>query len=377
MPFGVGAVLGGLATASGGALLMLALRVDHLRRRAPRPALPAVALPPTLVLLPCRNEENNVVPCLDTLLASTAAPRIRVIDDGSTDRTAELVRARLVPGRLELATAAALPAGWRGKVHALHCGLAEALEPWILSTDADTRHAPEALACAHATAAAFALDAVSFSGRQTTATVGEALVTPPVFALLDALVPDWHALADSRGAAIANGQFILLRRAALATIGGFAAVRQAPIDDVGLALALRAGGFRTGLLRAPDALSVRMYQGFGPSFRGWRRNLAGIFAGRSRQATTLGLALWAVPALALGTLAAGRPGAALAAWTAGALASALLRRGSHHSAWGGLLYPLDSLLLGALLLLAARDHRRGRLQSWKGRELGAGPVDRA
>jgi cellulose synthase/poly-beta-1,6-N-acetylglucosamine synthase-like glycosyltransferase len=325
------------------------------------------------VLLPCRNEEVDVLPCLDSLLASTAPTRVRVIDDGSTDATAELVRGRLgpalAPDRLELIAAAPLPAGWRGKVHALHCGLAGAEEPWLLSTDADTRHAPDALARAHETARLHGLDLVSFSGRQVTPTLGETLVTPAVFALLDALVDDWQALATGGGAALANGQFLLVRRAALEAVGGFEGVRNAPIDDVGLAIALRAGGFRTGLLRAPDALSVRMYRGFGESFRGWRRNLAGIFAPRPGRAVGIGLALLVLPALAPTALLVGLAAVALAAWAAGVAASALFRHGSGHSIAGGLLYPLDAWVLGVILLLGVRDRRRGRLASWKGRSV--------
>ncbi|MGH9362230.1 MAG: hypothetical protein ACRD2T_09955, partial [Thermoanaerobaculia bacterium] len=56
-------------------------------------------------------------------------------------------------------------------------------------------------------------------------------------------------------------------------------------------------------------------------------------------------------------------------WTAGAAASALLRIGSGHAPAWGLLWPADALLLAAVLALGAVDYRRGRLVSWKGREM--------
>jgi hypothetical protein len=51
------------------------------------------------------------------------------------------------------------------------------------------------------------LDAVSLAARQRVGSAGEALLTPLAFALLDALLGDWRAVAGGRGAPVANGQF--------------------------------------------------------------------------------------------------------------------------------------------------------------------------
>ncbi len=273
MPFPLAATL---LLAAG--FLALALRTEERRRQAP--LLPDARLPSpgTTVLLPIRNERKNVIDCMDTLLAQTAAPLVRVIDDGSTDGSKELVAARTVgEPRLALLQAGPLPAGWRGKVHALWVGAQGVATPWLLSTDADTRHAPELLARAHAAAAERGLDAVSLAGIQEARGLGENLLTPPVFALLDALLGGWEEAADGRGPAVANGQFILLGRQAWEACGGFETVRFVPLDDIAVAARLREGGFRTGFFRT-DGLKVRMYQGWGETLRGWRRNLAGLLS---------------------------------------------------------------------------------------------------
>ncbi|HEY4574770.1 MAG TPA: glycosyltransferase family 2 protein, partial [Thermoanaerobaculia bacterium] len=245
----------------GAGLLGLALRTEERRRRAPALPPPLPHPPGTTILLPVRDERLNVEDCVATLLAQTAAPRVRVIDDGSTDGTPGLVAARAAAEpRLELVAAGPLPAGWPGKVHALWVGSRGIEIPWLLSTDADTRHAPDLLARAHAAAAERRLDAVSLAGLQEARGLGENLLVPPVFALLDAFLGDWEAAADGTGPAVANGQFILLRREALEASGGFETVRAAPIDDVALAARLREHGFHTGFLRAAG-LRIHMYRG--------------------------------------------------------------------------------------------------------------------
>ncbi len=360
-----------LAVLAAAALLGGAAAIDERRRRAPAlppPLPPDQASEPATVLLPVRDEAGNVGPCLDSLLAQTVRPRVLVVDDGSTDGTAALVAARAAAEpRLALRAAGPLPAGWRGKLHALAAGLSGVETPWVLLTDADTRHAPDLLARALAAAAERRLDAVSVAGRQE-ARGWENLLVPPVFALLDALLGDWEAAAVGEGPALANGQFILLRRDALAAAGGLAPIRGAAIDDVALARLLRAGGARTGFFRS-GGLTVRMYRGLGEALRGWRRNLGGLFGGRPK-VLAAALAATLLPAAGLfAALAAGRWVEAALLWTAGAAASALLRTGSGHAPAWGLLWPADALLLAAGVALGAADYRRGRLSSWKGREM--------
>lgn len=322
------------------------------------------------MLLPLRDEERNAIPCVDTLLAQTARPLVRVIDDGSTDATARLVAERAAgEPRLELSEAGPLPAGWKGKVHANWVGSREVESPWLLLTDADTRHHPEALARARAAVREGDFDAVSIAGLQEARGVGENLLIPPVFALLDAVLGDWEAAAAGSGPPVANGQFILLRREAWERAGGFPTVRNEALDDVAIATRLREAGGRTAFFRAPDLLRVRMYQGGREAIHGWRRSLGGLFG--SRPATVAGvLAVLLAPPLAIAAAAlAGKGKEAALLWGAGAAASALWRRSSGHAPAWGLLYPCDALLLASVLALGVRDRRQGKLASWKGREM--------
>jgi len=360
-----------LAAALGLTWIALALRITGDRRRAP--ALPlAVAEPPaTTILLPVRNEEENLAACAATLLGQQGKAALRIVDDGSTDRTpAILADLAAREPRLEALAARPLAAGWSGKVNALATGFAGVTTPWILLTDADTRHRPELLARAHAAAAEYRLDAISLSGRQATAGLGESLLTPAAYALLDRMLGDWRPYARGEGATpSANGQYFLLKTEALRTIGGFAAIAGDALDDVALANKLHAGGFKVGFRRAGDALTVRMYRGARATFRGWRRNFA-LFVAARPAAALASIALPLATALTMILALAFRAPAAFAiCWLGGAVASATTHRSSGHNPFTGAFFPLDALLLAATLGLAMVDRGRGKAASWRGREI--------
>jgi cellulose synthase/poly-beta-1,6-N-acetylglucosamine synthase-like glycosyltransferase len=355
--------------AVGGAVLVAARR-----RRAP--ALPAAELSPApvTVLVPMRDEQENVEECLAAILAQTTPVRVRVLDDGSVDSTGDLARRiAAIDSRVEVTTVPAPAAAVNGKVHALAHGAAGLETEWLLALDADARPAPDAVARALAAAEGRGLDAVSLAARQRARGLGEALITPPVFGLLDTMLGDWRRAATGEGEPVANGQFVLLRRAALEAAGGYESILGEPLDDVALARRLVACGFRVGFWRAGDVLEVRMYRGSAASFRGWRRNLA-LILGRRRGLVAATIAIATLPAaVALAMFEAGAPLAAAIAWSGGALASMRLRDETGSAPWWGLLYPLDALALAAVLVAATLDRGLGRLEPWRGRPL-AGPT---
>jgi glycosyltransferase involved in cell wall biosynthesis len=295
------------------------------------------------------------------------------VDDGSIDATPRIVASlAATEPRLELRSALPLPEGWSGKVNALATGFEHVSSEWVLLTDADTRHAPDLLSRAHAAVAEHRLDALSLAGTQEALGFGENLLTPPVYALLDWQLGDWAPHARGEGpSAIANGQYFLVRVAALRALGGFGAIAGQLLDDVALARALRSGGFRVGFRRAGDALRIRMYRGMRDTFGGWRRNLALLFGERPRVLLSI-LALAGLTSIALAALLLdGSSGPLALGWTGGVAASALARRSSGNDPLFGLFFPLDLFALAWVLALGAGDRRRGRLTPWRGRDLSA------
>lgn len=354
-------------------LLAAAVVIEEHRRAAP--ALRPPTHPPraNAALVPVRNEERNVVPCVEALLRQTAEPRIRILDDGSTDRTAGLALERFgTEPRVEILPVDPLAAGWRGKVHALDFGWRGLDAPWILTTDADARSAPELLARAIAEAERGGFAALSIAGRQEVRGLGENLLTPIAYAYLDFLLGDWGPSGRGEGPPVANGQFLLLRKDAWDACGGFGRVKSAPMDDVAIAAALQAEGFRTAFFRSP-LLSVRMYLGGRETWAGWRRILGCLFGGETARLSRLVTALAIPVAIFVTALLRADWPAAFLAWTAGAAASAIVRRGSGNCPAYGLIYPFDALALAAIAVLCGIDHRRGRLASWKGRPMDLDP----
>ncbi len=351
--------------------LALAARIARDRRRAPTLPPPIRELPATTVLLPVRDEEQNLAACAATLLGQEGSPILRIIDDGSTDRTPEIL-AGLAAREPRVTPLAARPlaAGWGGKVNALATGFEGVTTPWILLTDADTRHQPDLLARAHAAATENRLDALSLSGRQRTHGLGESLLTPAAYALLDRMLGDWRLYARGEGPTpIANGQYFLLRADALRAIGGFDAIAGDALDDVALARQLHKAGFKVGFRRAGELLTVRMYRGAHATFRGWRRNFALFVAARPTEALgAIALSL-ATAATMLFALAFRAPAGFAICWLSGVAASATTRRSSANNPFAGAFFPLDAILLAATLALAVSDRARGRATPWRGREI--------
>jgi chlorobactene glucosyltransferase len=258
------------------------------------------------------------------------------------------------------------PAGWIGKNHAIVQGVKHASGSWILFTDADTRHAPEALASAYAYAVQTRSALVSLTGDQEAEGVWEKILQPLVFRLLDAVYPLSGANGGNPKRAAANGTYMLVRRDAYDAIGGHAAVRGEVLEDVAIAQAITGAGYRASFLRGEHLLRVRMYQSSGSLWEGWTKNLwplLGRNGRRTAMVTAAVLMAGPIPAAMLWY-----DGAAAWAAVVGAIgAEAWFRaRGGSGPAWA-ISMPLGALLLAVMILESARRHLGSRGISWKGR----------
>lgn len=270
-------VLYALAALQTVACLVVLARLSRGRDRVapltPGPPGPAGAL---AILVPARDEELRLGPLLEAV--ARMGPVVReaiVIDDGSTDGTAELVRAWAARDpRIRLIAAGERPPEWVGKQHALQAGLAVAAADWCLCLDADARPDPALPDAALAAALEHGYDAMSAGPRFAVDTAGEAVLHP---ALLTTLVyrfgPPTPAPART-DRIVANGQCLLVPRERFLAAGGWTPVRANMTEDVALARHLVRAGWRVGMADAAPLLVVDMHASGREAWREWGRSLA-------------------------------------------------------------------------------------------------------
>jgi cellulose synthase/poly-beta-1,6-N-acetylglucosamine synthase-like glycosyltransferase len=334
------------------------------------PSVPLVSA--ITAIVPARNEEDVIASCIESLALQPEIAEILVINDQSTDKTAEIVRGLMAKfPRLRLMETQEVPAGWVGKNNAVFSGAKEAKSPWLLFTDADAELLPGAAARASQIAQDSSAALVSFSPEQVTRTWYEKALIPFVYGRL-AKHFSYDAINNpDLPAAAANGQFLMIRRDAYDTIGAHASVASEVLEDVALAKRAKAAGYRIWFGSGQGFVRVRMYRSFGAMWQGWKKNLY-LLVGGTR---------WAVFRELESTI----PWAALILILAGiripiamflAVCILLLRQMSYgldlsrnHYPFKFIIYYVPAVFLYTGVLWASyRGHARGKVE-WKGREV--------
>lgn len=334
------------------------------------------------VIVPARNEELNLPTLLGSLTRSTYAPmEILVVDDRSTDGTAEVVRqfAERDP-RIRLLEGAELPAGWFGKPWACVQGYRAARGDLLLFTDADTVHAPELLARAVGALESQDRDLVTVMGRMICGSFWERVIMPIVTALL---AIRFHPAVVNRARraseVIANGQFILVTRESYEAVGTHEVVKHEVAEDLAMAQAYFRAGRRQLFVFGLELMGTRMYTSLAGMVEGWSKN---VYVGGRRSYPdepvlralvplmfALGGLFWILPPAVLVVGLAG----ILPEWTAAAgwatafsaLFWILFDAGFGITPLYGLTYPLGVGMTGWIF---ARSVRRGeRRIEWRGR----------
>ena len=360
--------------------LILVKAVRDSRRRKWALLQEDPACPPAVtvsVVIPARNEENNIERAVRAVLSQDhPSVQLVVLDDGSTDRTAEILegfddrRLMVIKGGGE-----ELPAGWLGKPWACQRAAKEATGDWLLFVDADVALGAEAVSRAVAYAMEHELGLLSGFGQLEVVSFAEHVMQPIVAGLILAgnnldEVND----PDRKDKYLANGQFLLFSRSAYEALGGHDAVANNVLDDVGMAHAAKDAGLGFRLVFMRSLFSCRMYESGPDLWRGWRKNL---FPGMRRSWVVLALLVFSQLFVVVGPYVALTVCLFLGWWTAAGLAAfpvlAIQSVRWHldgvfgQSRWIGLLtHALANLLLAGLLLDSAFFTTLGRAE-WKGR----------
>jgi glycosyltransferase involved in cell wall biosynthesis len=344
------------------------------------------APPLVTVIVPAKDEESTIADCLASVCGqSYPCLEILVVDDRSSDRTGAIARdfARTDP-RVRVLTIDELPPGWTGKTHALDRAAQAAQGEWFWFVDADTRFVPDNLRIVMEYARSHSAALVSLLPEMRCETFWECVVQPLASIVLMQSYPLLLVNSERSPLAFANGQYILIRRAAYEAAGGHCAVRDRFVEDIALAARVKRLGFPIRVALTRQLGSTRMYASLAQIVDGWSRILY----------DALGRSSWRLMIRVLDALVFSQTGhvalaAALVMMARGAsgtfarwllflslmhhlLAYSVVRRvyrlsvpHSRHVAW----YPLGNLVLDVILFKAIWLCLTGRVR-WRGTQYG-------
>lgn len=354
------------------------------RPAAPLPvAEPAGGWPAVVAVVPARNEADVIAKAVTSLLTQdyAGAFHVIVVDDHSTDGTADAARAAALqlqcPDRLTVIGAKPLPAGWSGKVWAQSQGI-EAVRTlglpadYLLLTDADIGHPPEALTQLVMRAMVEKRDLVSLMVRLRCDTLQEKALIPAFVFFFAKLYPfAWVNNPRNKTAAAAGG-CMLVRREALEEAGGIESIRGELIDDCSLAARIKHRGEGRHAIRldvAARSVSLRPYESWREIWNMIARTaftqlryspwlLAGTMAG-------MAIIYLVPPVVALALGAAAWP--AWLAWAAMCCAYAPMLLYYRRSMLWAPVLPLIALFYVGATFASAWRYWRGKGGQWKAR----------
>ncbi len=340
------------------------------------------------VIVPARDEEDCLGACLQSLVQQSEEIlelgkdwELIVVDDHSTDRTAEIARGF---AGVTVLPAGELEPGWTGKANAIWTAARQARGRWLLFTDADTIHEHGNLRRAIHEATRHKVGMLSYSPRQLVEGLSQRSLMPLVFCELALSYPPAKVSDPNTRIAAANGQFLLVEREAYRRLGGHASVAGKVLEDVELAFLAKRRKVGLWFRYAEDAVSTRMYRSTPAMIEGWTKNLALLFD------NTLALAFWRALDI---VLLIGLPWLAVVLWNA--------RLSPHSLEWLGVgwvlallwlrnlfrfygrvaksnfpfvdcaITPLGLPLFIVLLYRSWYQHRIAKQVSWKGRSYAA------
>ncbi len=308
------------------------------------------------VLLPVRNEQARVAACLVGVLAQQGIQEVLVLDDGSTDHTADVV-AGFTDARLRLLAGTPLPPGWVGKPHACQ-QLADAADPRsevLVFLDADVVLAPGGLAAAVGCLDRSGLDLISPYPRQE-APGATRLVQPLLQWSWLTFLPLRLAERSPRPSlSAANGQLLLVRRDAYRRAGGHAAVRNEVVEDLAVLRAVKRAGGRGGVVDGTAVATTTMYRSWAELADGYAKSLH----------TTPPF----LPVLLVGLYVAPLLGRhRRSAYALGVLGRVISARRTGGCVVDAFAHPLSVLCYAGLDVRSRLLHRRDAL-TWKGRSL--------
>lgn len=349
-------------------LVGLAAGTLLLRRIPLCPDTSPVAGPRISIIIPARNEEQNLPRLLTSIRnAPPTSPEIIVIDDSSTDATASVAAL----AGATVVTAAALPDGWTGKTWACAQGFEGSQGALLLFLDADTWLEPTGLNRLISAWEQHSSDTIALSVLPFHVTHSRYEELSLFFNLLMAFgAGGFGAL----GKAKLFGQCLLISRDLYQAAGGHAAVRGRILENLALADRIEAAGGRCICLGGRGVLQVRMFpDGLNQLCESWKKAFADGAAASDSAVLTLAI-VW------LSTLCTIFLLVCCVSWPLRAFGALLYFLAAFQTHWfarqvgsfrwsTALLYPIPLIFFFGLFTASLLNRILRRKVSWRGRNI--------
>lgn len=320
------------------------------------------------VVVPMRNEAPNVAELVNSLRTQQNLTNVEFLflDDNSEDGTLTLLHQHTTGlSNFHVLSGSTLPQGWIGKTWALQQLYEKSSGEIIVSIDADVRLVPDAICRAVRLLKRTQLDFLSPYPAQLAHTWSEKLIQPLLqWSWMSTVILRFAEKSSRTSMVVANGQFFIVRRAALAQVGGYHCVSNKVLDDVELARALIKQGSHGCVANGAAIASTRMYSSWNQIQSGYGKSLHAAFGSVFGSA----LAIAFIFLTGMAPLIAGMNGSYIAwyAYAAVTLTRAMSSIKTGKNGVDAFVHPLSSALLIYLIIYSWL--MRGQLQ-WKGRTL--------
>ncbi len=232
------------------------------------------------ILIPARNEEENIKRCLLSLAKQDYRNiEILVLDDSSTDNTAGIVRGLSKKDRrIRLYHGKKLKKGWMGKPYACHQLAGYARGDYLIFTDADTLHFPGSVSSSVASLLRNKLGALSIFSKEIMVTIHERMMVPFGVYMILCFMPLYLVKrAKSALFCTAIGQFMLFKRDVYEKIGGHESVKSEVLEDIKISKRVKRSGYRFMIFDGRNNLYCRSYRNFREVIRGYSKVLFAAF----------------------------------------------------------------------------------------------------
>ncbi|MCU0343253.1 MAG: glycosyltransferase [Ignavibacterium sp.] len=231
------------------------------------------------VLIPARNEEKNIVRCIECALAQDYKNiEIIILDDNSSDKTYELAASFNLP-RLKVIKGKELPSDWLGKNWACHQLANQANGEYLLFLDADVDIKYNVISSAVNELEESNVSLLSVFPTQVIKSFGEHLIVPLMNWLLLTFLPLKFVYSTVYLSFVAaNGQFMLWKKEDYLKIGGHNIVKNKVVEDMELARAVKHNGLKVKTKLGGELIYCRMYNSFSQSYSGFLKNFYAGFS---------------------------------------------------------------------------------------------------